>query len=626
MGYEPLYQKYRPQRFSEMVGQEPIVTTLTNAIHTGRVAHAYLFTGSRGTGKTTTARLIAKALNCEHGPTPEPCGKCTSCLGVINGNALDVIEIDAASNTGVDNIRELIERAQFAPVQGRSKIYIIDESHMLSGAAFNALLKTLEEPPPRVVFVLATTDPQKVLPTVISRCQRFDFRRIPMEAMVKHLKQISRAEGIDIEPTALELVAQLAQGGLRDAQSLLDQLSLLEGPISTERVWQLVGAVSEFELLALAESIERADSVRVLEQVRHLLDNGKEPIQVLQDLLAFYRDLLIACTAPERRDLAAVSAPTWQQMVERAVHYSVARILDLQGRLAQAQPQLKGTTQPRLWLEVSLLGLLNPPAAVRTATTIPQPTSLPATVPMPAPAPTPRSQEFVPAPVRSIQQETTPAVPPASKPPPAPAPAIAPAPAVRGDVLLSEHWEVWIKDLDPPTQGLMRQSFVLKESPLEVVLGFGSNFFVRKVTEPKRFKLIQESLRLRLGRAVQVRFEISVAQSSPAADSIQQQTQPVEPPTPPAIESSPRQVADSRVHQTLEPDPKPIASISPAEEELDRMVHRLADFFDGEIVNWDDENVAGRSLVDENRLYRPAGDLPAIDPGAVPDDDEDIPF
>lgn len=625
MGYEPLYQKYRPQRFSEIVGQEPIVTTLTNAIHTGRIAHAYLFTGSRGTGKTTTARLIAKALNCEQGPTPEPCGKCTSCLGVINGNALDVIEIDAASNTGVDNIRELIERAQFAPAQGRSKIYIIDESHMLSGAAFNALLKTLEEPPPRVVFVLATTDPQKVLPTVISRCQRFDFRRIPMQAMVTHLRQISRAEEIDIEPAALELVAQLAQGGLRDAQSLLDQLSLLEGTISTERVWQLVGAVSEFELLALAESIERTDSVRVLEQVRHLLDNGKEPIQVLQDLLAFYRDLLIACTAPERRDLAAVSAPTWQQMVERAVHYSVARILDLQGRLAQAQPQLKGTTQPRLWLEVSLLGLLNPPLADRTAAIIPQPMPLaPATVPMPTPTPT---QTPAPTPVRSIRQEPAPAVLPASTPPPAPAPVAVPAPAVRGDVLLSEHWEVWIKDLDPPTQGLMRQSFVLKESTREVVLGFSTNIFLPKVTEPKRFKLIQESLRLRLGRAVQVRFEINTTQGSPAVDiSIQQPTQPVEPPTPPAIEYSPSQAADSRVHQPPAPDPM-IASISPAEEELDRMVHRLADFFDGEIVNWDDENVAGRSLVEENRLYKSASEsLPAVDPGVVSDDDDEIPF
>ena len=225
MSYEPLHHKYRPQTFAELVGQEAIATTLTNAILSLKIAPAYLFTGPRGTGKTSSARILAKSLNClsSDKPTPQPCGKCNVCQEISKGATLDVIEIDAASNTGVDNIREIIERAQFAPVQCRYKVYVVDECHMLSTQAFNALLKTLEEPPKHVVFVLATTDPQRVLATIISRCQRFDFRRIPMNGMVEHLTQIAANENINITQEAVTLVAQVSQGGLRDAESLLDQ-------------------------------------------------------------------------------------------------------------------------------------------------------------------------------------------------------------------------------------------------------------------------------------------------------------------------------------------------------------------------------------------------------------------
>lgn len=360
MSYEPLHHKYRPQIFADLVGQEAIATTLTNAIATQRIAPAYLFTGPRGTGKTSSARILAKSLNCVNFPVPtaQPCGKCEVCKSIASGYAVDVVEIDAASNTGVDNIREVIERAQFAPVQCRYKVYVIDECHMLSAAAFNALLKTLEEPPSRVVFVLATTDPQRVLPTIISRCQRFDFRRIPLEAMVQHLHYIATQEIITIADDAVTLVAQVAQGGLRDAESLLDQLSLLAGEITVEKVWDLVGAVPERDLIALSEAIASDNSQIVIEQCRRLMDRGREPLVVLQNMASFYRDLLIAKTAPERNDLVAVTLPTWNQLCELAQQLDIPKILHGQQHLKNSEVQIKNTTQPRLWLEITLLGLL----------------------------------------------------------------------------------------------------------------------------------------------------------------------------------------------------------------------------------------------------------------------------
>lgn len=363
MSYEPLHHKYRPQTFAELVGQEAIATTLTHAILATKIAPAYLFTGPRGTGKTSSARILAKSLNClkENQPTAQPCGVCHVCHGITKGSTLDVIEIDAASNTGVDNIREMIERAQFAPVQCRYKIYIIDEVHMLSTAAFNALLKTLEEPPAQVVFVLATTDPQRVLPTIISRCQRFDFRRIPLEAMVAHLQAIAAQEKINITAEAVQLVSQVAQGGLRDAESLLDQLSLLSGEVTVERVWDLIGAVSEPDLVQLLQAIAHNHPESLLDCARSIMERGKEPLTLLQNLAGFYRDLLIAKTAPQRNDLVAVTPSTWKALCEQATNWDISSILVGQQHLAKSEVQIKNTTQPRLWLEVTLLGLL--PAA-----------------------------------------------------------------------------------------------------------------------------------------------------------------------------------------------------------------------------------------------------------------------
>lgn len=375
MSYEPLHHKYRPQTFADLVGQEAIATTLTNAIRSERIAPAYLFTGPRGTGKTSSARILAKSLNClqQDKPTESPCGRCEVCKSIALGNALDVIEIDAASNTGVDNIREIIERSQFAPVQCRYKVYVVDECHMLSVAAFNALLKTLEEPPQHVVFVLATTDPQRVLPTIISRCQRFDFRRIPLAAMVSHLSKIASQENINITPDAVTLVAQVAQGGLRDAESLLDQLGLLPGEVTVEAVWDLVGAVPERDLMELVLAIASDNSEFVLEQCRRMMDRGREPLVVLQNLAGFYRDLLIAKTAPKRNELVAVTPPTWQQMCEFAAGQDTTSILLSSQHLKNSEAQIKNTTQPRLWLEVTLLGLLPSAIASQSSSTTSQP-------------------------------------------------------------------------------------------------------------------------------------------------------------------------------------------------------------------------------------------------------------
>ncbi len=335
MNYNPFHHKYRPQTFADLVGQKAIATTLTNAIANERIVPAYLFTGSRGTGKTSSARILAKSLNCSHyqAPSPNPCGKCHTCQAITQGSCLDVMELDAASNSGVEQIREIIERAQFAPVQARYKVYCIDECHALTGSAIQALLKTLEEPPANVVFVLCTTEPQKLPLTIISRTQRFNFRPIAVEMMLAQLKAIAFKEKIEITEGALQLVVKMAQGGLRDAETFLEQLCLLDSKITSELVWDLVGAVPDVELLQLVKGIVALNPATVLAQVREILATGKQPLVVLQNLTEFYTDLLVAKTAPDS-DVRVVEG-MGEELQQLASSLEINRILACQQHLRE---------------------------------------------------------------------------------------------------------------------------------------------------------------------------------------------------------------------------------------------------------------------------------------------------
>lgn len=355
MAYVALYRQWRPQDFDALVGQKAVKTTLKNALASGKIAHAYLFSGPRGTGKTSMARILAKALNCEQGPTAEPCGQCSNCQRIVQGTSLDVIEIDAASNTSVDNIRDLREQVAFTPAESRYKVYIIDEVHMLSTGAFNALLKTLEEPPAHAVFILATTDPQKVPATIQSRCQRFEFRRVTVDEIAEHLAMVAAGSGIEADADALRLIAIQAEGGMRDALSLLDQCGVMAKRVTVATVRDVLGIVGREALHELTGAIGRRQLPQALATLNLLLEQGKDVKQVLTELIEYLRALVLYLAVPDYEEIYLTD--TKEALAELAPLFGRDRLLAAEERLHSAIQELRGSMRPRITAELCLLDL-----------------------------------------------------------------------------------------------------------------------------------------------------------------------------------------------------------------------------------------------------------------------------
>ncbi len=359
MAYIALYRKWRPHTFRDLVGQDHISHTLSQAITSGRIGHAYLFSGPRGTGKTSTAKILAMALNCKEGPTPDPCGQCESCQRIMDGSAMDVFEIDAASNRGIDEIRGLRETVKFAPAEGRYKVYIIDEVHMLTAEAFNALLKTLEEPPAHVVFILATTEAHKVPPTIQSRCQRFDFRRITVGEIQGRLRYICDEMKTEADDKALELIALQADGGLRDALSILDQcISLSDGRVTEAQVQEMLGLVGHSWIYRMTEALAagKGKAQDVLNLVAELLRDGKDLRQIVAELELHLRSLMIYQAAGTVEGLDLYAEPE-DVLKKQATFWDGETIMQMLARLHETTQELRWSPQPRITVEIALLAL-----------------------------------------------------------------------------------------------------------------------------------------------------------------------------------------------------------------------------------------------------------------------------
>lgn len=361
MSYQALYRKWRPETFDKVIGQDAVITTLKNQISSGRIGHAYLFCGTRGTGKTSAAKIFARAVNCPHAMEHDgnPCNECSICMSIKNGSSMNVFEIDAASNNGVDNIRDIREEVEYPPVEGRYKVYIIDEVHMLSSGAFNALLKTLEEPPAYVIFILATTDPQKIPATILSRCQRYDFRRMTKRAAADHLKEIAENEGMDVEPKALSYIAETADGSMRDALSLLDQCMSYHygGHLSYENVLEIVGAADQRVYSELYGNIVSGDIEKALRQIGGIIDSGVDIMQLISDMVWYLRNVLLAGSASDAAELLDISEDRFEMARKDAALASKKQLTSILGEFAELSNRARFAPQKRVLLEVLVIRL-----------------------------------------------------------------------------------------------------------------------------------------------------------------------------------------------------------------------------------------------------------------------------
>lgn len=359
MAYLSLYRKWRPQTFADVVGQEHVVRTVKNALRSGRVAHAYVFAGPRGTGKTTLARLLAKGLNCINVSDGDPCGECDVCQRIARGHSVDVIEIDGASNRGIDEIRDVREKVKFAPAEGQYKVYIIDEVHMLTTEAFNALLKVLEEPPSHVVFVFATTEPHRIPATILSRCQKFDFRAFTSDEVVRQLKAIAESEDIEVSDGALRLMARHSEGGMRDAIGYLDQCaSFASGSIDSSLVSQVLGVVERERLDALADALKERDLASALILIKDLTTAGIDLRQFANDAVEYFRDLMLLRSSPGNRDIVALTEEERGRALERARGFEVDELLRIVDSLGKAASDMRWATNAQLPLEMALIELV----------------------------------------------------------------------------------------------------------------------------------------------------------------------------------------------------------------------------------------------------------------------------
>lgn len=529
--YVSLYRKWRPQNFDDIVGQAHVVRTLKNAIAAGRVTHAYLFAGPRGTGKTSTARVLAKALNCALGPTPNPCEKCVSCIGIREGAAMDVIEVDAASNRGIDEIRDLREKVMYAPTQGRHKVYIIDEAHMLTPQAFNALLKTLEEPPQHAIFVLATTQPESIIPTIQSRCQRFDFNRLTVSDLAAHVARVAEAQSISINPDAARLIARRADGSARDALGLLEQASAWSPQVTVESVLELLG-VSDFDMLRRFSSAIADDQPgQAFQIIQDAVENGADMRQFLQDLIGHFRNMLVAKECPGRPELVDTPEAAYSALERQAADFTRDRLVQILAALSEGETQLRRSFNPRLALEIRVAGLYAPPDA-------PAQTLAQATREAPRPVPRARAAQQEAATTKtSTKAATRPGRPSQSTEPAKPSTPSPPSsgPADSRDVaddagqghgrfsgITESQWQqalARVKQANVVLDALLKEtsSVVVEGDLVRIMFDPAWALHAQKVAEPENSLIVSQALSGVLGRTV--RCQSAAGRDKPRAGS-----------------------------------------------------------------------------------------------------------